>query len=146
MSKKVKGPSDYQQWERILAVWGQMATGGGHTPLKESMSVLGVPVMNKSNFQQTERDTGEWWTKRMEQAVIEAGQEERRLAQELLPRGASNYHDCGWLVEQMLAQAFLQCQIRCGNNNCPCNKKSIVRGCEQQVLLGMLPRDTSRQT
>ena len=30
MSKKVKGPSDYQQWERNLAVWGQMATGGGH--------------------------------------------------------------------------------------------------------------------
>ena len=102
--------------------------------------------MNKSSFQQTEGDTGEWWTKRMEQAVIEAGQEERKLAQELLPRGASNYHDCGWLVEQMLAQAFLQCQIRCGNNNCPCNKKSIVRGCEKQVLLGMLPRDTSRQT
>ena len=64
-----------------------MVTGGGHTPLKETMSVLGVPVMNKRCFQQTERDIGEWWTKRLEQAVVEAGQEEKRLAQE-----RNNYH------------------------------------------------------
>ena len=57
-----------------------MATGGGHTPLKESMSVLGVPIMNKSSVQHTERDIGEWWTKTLEQAMIEAGQEEKRLA------------------------------------------------------------------
>ena len=82
-SRKVKGPREYQRWEcNLAAVWGQMITGGGHSPLKESMSVLGVPVMNKSCFQQTERDIGEWWTTRLEQAMIEAGQEEKRLAEE----------------------------------------------------------------
>lgn len=82
-SNKVKGPSNYQRWEcNLAAVWGQMATGGGHTPLKETMSVLGVPVMNKSCFQQTERDIGEWWTRRLEQEMLEAGKEEKRLAQE----------------------------------------------------------------
>ena len=82
-SRKVKGPREYQRWEcNPAAVWGQMITGGGHSPLKESMSVLGVPVMSKSCFQQTERDIGEWWTTRLEQAMIEAGQEEKRLAKE----------------------------------------------------------------
>ena len=82
-SNKVKGPNEYTRWEcNLAAVWGQMATGGGHTPLKETMSVLGVPVMTKSCFQQTERDIGEWWTKRLKQAMLEAGQEEKRLAQE----------------------------------------------------------------
>ena len=51
-------------------------------PLKETMSVLGVPVMNISYFQQTERDIGEWWTKKLEQEMLEAGKEEKRLAQE----------------------------------------------------------------
>lgn len=79
-SRKVKGPSEYQRWEcNLAAVWGQMVTGGGHFPL-ESMSVLGVPVMNKSCFQQTEREIGEWWTTRLEQAMAEARQEEKRLA------------------------------------------------------------------
>ena len=44
----------------IAAVWGQMATGGGHSQLKETMSVLGVPVMTKSAFVHSERSIGEW--------------------------------------------------------------------------------------
>ena len=38
----------------LAAVWGQMSTGGGHTQLQETMSVLGVPVMVKS--QRTDRE------------------------------------------------------------------------------------------
>ena len=44
-SKKVKGPRGYMRYEsNLAAVWGQMATGAGHSQLEESMSVLGVPV------------------------------------------------------------------------------------------------------
>lgn len=50
-SSKVKGPSNYARWEcNLAAVWGQMATGGGHSHLEETMGVLGVPVMTKSSF------------------------------------------------------------------------------------------------
>lgn len=43
----MKVPNEYQLWEcNLAAVWGQMATGGGHTPLKETVGVLRVPVMN----------------------------------------------------------------------------------------------------
>ena len=46
-SNKMKVPNEYQLWEcNLAAVWGQMATGGGHTPLKETVGVLRVPVMN----------------------------------------------------------------------------------------------------
>ena len=50
------------RWEtNLAAVWGQMATGGGHAMLQETMSVLGVPTMTKKSFMTTERDIGEWW-------------------------------------------------------------------------------------
>ena len=64
-------------------MWGQMATGGGHTPLKETMSALRVPVMNSFSKQ---RDR-EWWTKRLQQVILEAGKEKKRLLQE-----RNNYH------------------------------------------------------
>ena len=65
-----------------------MATGGGHSQLKETMSVLGVPVMTKKYFVQTERSIGEWWKKELQEAMVEAGKEEKRLAEE---RG--DYHE-----------------------------------------------------
>ena len=46
------------------------------------MSVLGVPVMSKMTFIQTERDIGELWEQEMEKAMLEAGKEEKRLAEE----------------------------------------------------------------
>ena len=80
-SKKVNGPKGYPRWEsKMAAVWGQMATGGGHTRLQETMSVLGVPVMSKTSFIVTERAIGEWWHKRLETSMLEAGKEEKRLA------------------------------------------------------------------
>lgn len=82
-SSKVKGPKGYQRWEcNLAAVWGQMATGGGHAHLSETMSVLGVPVMAKKTFIQTEKDIGEFWHKRLADAMAEAGREEKRLAEE----------------------------------------------------------------
>ena len=88
-SSKVKGPSGYTRWECNLgAVWAQMATGGGHSHLEETMSVLGVPVMTKACFINTERQIGKWWKEKLKESMLEAGKEERRLAEE---RGS--YHE-----------------------------------------------------
>ena len=47
-SPKVKGVTGGKQWEtNLAAVWGQMATGGGHKPFAEMMAILGVPTMTK---------------------------------------------------------------------------------------------------
>ena len=88
-AQEVEGPRGYHRWEcNLAAVWGQMATGGGHSQLKETMSVLGVPVMTKKSFIQTERNIGEWWRQELQKAMAAAGQEEKRLAEE---RG--DYHE-----------------------------------------------------
>lgn len=82
-SKKVKGPRGYSRWEsNLAAVWGQMATGQGHSQLEESMSVVGVPVMTKASFIATERDIGERWKSELQESMAEAGREEKRLAEE----------------------------------------------------------------
>ncbi len=82
-SRKVKGPRGNSRWEcNLAAVWGQMSTGGGHSRLQETMGVFGVPVMAGKNFVSTERDIGEWWRKQLNEVMVEAGKEEKRLAEE----------------------------------------------------------------
>ena len=82
-SSKVKGPSENCRWEcNLAAVWGQMATGGGHSHLEETMSILGVPVMTKASFINTERQIGNWWKEKLVESMAEAGREEKRLAEE----------------------------------------------------------------
>lgn len=34
----------------VAAVWGQMCSGGGHAHLKETASVLGIPMITKKAF------------------------------------------------------------------------------------------------
>ena len=71
------------RWEsNLAAVWAQMVTGGGHATLQETMSVLGVPTMTKKTFMATERDIGEWWRSMLEEEMIKAGKEEKRLAEQ----------------------------------------------------------------
>ena len=65
----------------MAAVWGQMTTGLGHSQLQESMSVIGIPVMTKASFIDTERDIGGWWKEDLQQSMAEAGQEEKRIAE-----------------------------------------------------------------
>ena len=82
-SPKVKGPSGYKRWEsNLAAVWGQMTIGGGYTHLKDTMSVLGIPAISKTSFIRTERDIGDLWEREMEKAMLDAGKEEKRLAEE----------------------------------------------------------------
>ena len=126
-SDKVKGPRGYSSWEcNLAAMWGQMMTGGGHSQLKETMSVLGVPVMTKSTFIQSERSTGEWWRKELEQLMLEAGREEKQLAEERgdYHDGSGNNSDCRWGLEQKVSQTQLQCQIWSSNNHWKGNEKA----------------------
>ena len=89
-AKKIKGPWGYRQWEcNLAAVWRQMATGGGHTQLEETMSTLGVPVMTKSSFIQSEHSIRECWRQQLQKSVAAAGEEEKRLAKE-----RRDYHEC----------------------------------------------------
>ena len=59
-----------------------MATGTGHHQLEETMSVMGVPVMTKATFISTERDVGECWKQILLSSMAEAGQEEKKIAEE----------------------------------------------------------------
>ena len=48
------------RWEcNLAAVWGQMSTGGGHSQLEETMSIVEVPVMTRSSFIDMEKVIGE---------------------------------------------------------------------------------------
>ncbi len=88
-AQKVKGPKGYRRWEcDLAAVWGQVVTGGGHSQLEETMSVVGDPVMSKKSFIESERDIGEWWSQELQEAMTAAGKEEKRMAEE---RG--DYHE-----------------------------------------------------
>ena len=80
-SKKILGPKQTKRWECNLAsVWGQMASGGGHSTLREEMAVLGVPIMTEKSFIHIERDIGTWWEQELNKSMKQAGEEERRLA------------------------------------------------------------------
>ncbi len=65
-------------------------TGSGHSHLEEAMGVLGVPVMSKATFIHTERDIGDWWKEKLMESMLEAGREEKRLAEQ-----AGSYHHEG---------------------------------------------------
>ncbi len=80
--KDVKGPHGYNRWEcNLAAVWGQMATGTGHSQLQETMGVFGVPVMTKASFISTEQDIGEYWKRMLLSSMAEAGREEKKIAE-----------------------------------------------------------------
>ena len=57
-----------------------MCTVGGHSKPGETMSIVGVPVMTKKSFIDTERDIGEMWKQALQQSMLEAGRREREIA------------------------------------------------------------------
>ena len=80
-SSKVSSLGGARRWEcNMAAVWGQMVTGGGHAPLEEAMSVLGIPVMAKKSFIATEKDIAQQWWLSLEASMQEAAKEEKKLA------------------------------------------------------------------
>jgi len=73
-SEKVKGPRGHKRWEcNLAAVWGQMVTGGGHSNLEETMSVLGVPVLAKNTLSRQSVVLGSGGTKIYESLYLRLG-------------------------------------------------------------------------
>ena len=57
-----------------------MSTGGSHTTLQETMSVIGLPTMTKKSFTATERRIGEWWWNHLQESIKSAGEMEKTIA------------------------------------------------------------------
>ena len=88
-SHKIGGVGSGKRWEsNLAAVWGQMASGGGHARLKEVMSVLGVPVMTKRSFIVTESAVNKCWWESLKESMKQTAEEEKEIA---IERGA--YHE-----------------------------------------------------
>jgi len=94
-STKVSGPICNHWATNFAAVWGQMATGGGFNSLQESMSIVGVPVMSKWSFIQTEQQTSREWWATLPESMKAAGREEKQHAIEGVP-AISVIVDGGW--------------------------------------------------
>ena len=78
---KITGLSGRQRcMVNLAAVWGEVATGGGYTPLQEQISVLGVFVMIKRCFLNTEKVLVGWWSECLEKSMPEAAEEEKQIA------------------------------------------------------------------
>jgi len=78
---KSKGPGGQLRHSiNIAAVWGFMAMGGGHSNIKEILSVLNIPSPDKNTFKKIEEQIGSVWKEAITADMLEAGQEERRLA------------------------------------------------------------------
>ena len=79
--QKPKGLTGNMFWtNNLAAVWDQMTTVGGFNTLKESLSVLNVPVMAKRSFVHTEQIIGKWWRSVLEESMKAAGRGERQIA------------------------------------------------------------------
>ena len=80
-SSRVQGMSGGHYWEcNLAAVWGQMATGGGHAPLTESMAILGIPSLTKKSFMSIKKRIGQWWWALLEDSMKGAGAVEKATA------------------------------------------------------------------
>lgn len=59
-----------------------MTTGGEHSTLEETMSVLDVPVLTKCLLYSNERGIGKYWKQSLIDSMVQKGREEKRLAEE----------------------------------------------------------------
>ena len=82
-------------------MWGQITTGGGHSQLQKTMSVLDVLVIMKSSFIWSEHDIGEWWREELQESMIAARKEENWLTEE---RG--EYHEGVSAISVTVADNF----------------------------------------
>ncbi|XP_021338853.1 uncharacterized protein LOC110440231 [Mizuhopecten yessoensis] len=64
----------------LRAVWGAMVTGGGASNLSELFGTMNAPGISQPKFSQIEHIIGSMWNKCLQEDMIAAGVEERRLA------------------------------------------------------------------
>ena len=67
---------------------GQMATGGGHSSLKEVLATLGVPSLTKRMFTEIERCLGTPFEQLLLELMVKSGREEKQIAEQ-----SNNYHE-----------------------------------------------------
>ncbi len=87
-SPKVKGKGKERFEVNLRAVWAQMSTGGGCSRLNETAATLGMPGLQQCTFSDLENQIGDWWGEVLKAEMLEAGMEERRLAEE-----RNEYHE-----------------------------------------------------
>ncbi|KAJ8313214.1 hypothetical protein KUTeg_009233 [Tegillarca granosa] len=66
----------------VRAVWGSMATGGGLAHLNESLATLNSPGMSQQTYTTIEQEIGNMWGEVVEEDLLKAGAEERKIAME----------------------------------------------------------------
>ena len=64
----------------MRSVWGSMATGGGVTQLNELLATMGIPGMPQTQYSSLETTVGDRWNEMLQQDMMDAAAEERRLA------------------------------------------------------------------
>jgi len=64
----------------VRCVWGSMVTGGGCSSLNESMGTVGVPGISEHMYSDIEAEIGRLWKEVLDEEMLKAGEEERRLA------------------------------------------------------------------
>ena len=70
-----------QYWEtNFTAIWGQMSTGNGHSPLSEAKAVMCMPTMTKASLISTEPHIGEWWWELFQESKQPAGEGDGNIA------------------------------------------------------------------
>jgi hypothetical protein len=72
----------------LRAVWGAMATGSGNAQLNELVCTLGLHGITQATFSAIEHEIGSCWQTVLQQDMLAAGREEKRLA---IERG--DFHD-----------------------------------------------------
>ena len=79
-SKKIKGSAEINKRYSVNvgAVWGQMATGGGHRPLNEIMATINVPGLSKKTFIKIENQIGASWEQILADEMLAAGKEGKK--------------------------------------------------------------------
>ncbi len=87
-SPKMHTPDGNRFEVNVRAVWSQMSTGGGASKLNEQTATLGMPGLQPGTLSKIETEIGNWWKKVLQQEMIKAGMEEKRLAEE-----ANDYHE-----------------------------------------------------
>ncbi|KAJ8321844.1 hypothetical protein KUTeg_000315 [Tegillarca granosa] len=66
----------------VRAVWGSMATRGGLAHLNESLATLNSPGMSQQTYTTIEQEIGNMWGEVVEEDLLKAGAEERKIAME----------------------------------------------------------------
>ncbi|KAL4229797.1 hypothetical protein ACF0H5_010188 [Mactra antiquata] len=64
----------------VRTVWGSMVNGGGCSSTNEILGTMGIPGMSENKYSYLEREIGKWWSRVLDDEMMKAGEEERKIA------------------------------------------------------------------